>query len=120
LTITNNHDIIICDDKIVFRGGSMNSKLKDPIAIIKGYIKQAKVTPYRVGKDALIRSNRVSQILSGKRKLTVHLALKLAKYFGCNAEEWLRMQMEAELKKERIKLKEQLAQIKPLKVNAAK
>jgi addiction module HigA family antidote len=83
-------------------------------------MKQAKLTRYKVGKETGIHSTRMSDILKGKRKLTVGMALKLAKYFGESAEEWLRLQTEAELKKERIKLKEQLAKIKPLKMNTAK
>jgi addiction module HigA family antidote len=102
----------------------MKPKPKDPRLIIKEYIKQAKVTAYRVSKETNIHTGRISEILKSKRRLTAHVALKLAKYFGCNGEDWLRMQMEAELKaelkKERIKLKEQLAKIKPLKMNVAK
>jgi len=77
------------------------------------------ISAYRLAKDIKISVTRVSEILKGKRGITVATALRLSRYFGNNAEFWVGIQADYEIKKERQKLKAQLAEIRPLETTKA-
>ena len=77
------------------------------------------ISAYRLAQDIKISATRVSEILKGKRGITVGTALRLSRYFGNSAEFWVGIQAAYEIKEERQKLKAQLAEIRPLKKTKA-
>ncbi len=55
------------------------------------------LSQYRVAKDMGVPALRISQIIHGKRAITVDTAMRLARYFGTSAAVWLRMQVRYDL-----------------------
>jgi len=45
-----------------------------------------------------VPSNRISEIINGKRAITADTALRLGKYFGVSPEIWLDLQSDYELR----------------------
>ena len=59
--------------------------------------------PFGVSINALARdldvpSNRISEIVNGKRAITADTALRLGKYFAVSPEIWLNLQSDYELR----------------------
>jgi antitoxin HigA-1 len=55
------------------------------------------ITPYRAATDMGVPPNRVTAILSGKRGITADTALRLARYFGTDAQSWINLQAQYDL-----------------------
>jgi len=77
------------------------------------------ISPYKLAKDIKISATRVSEILKGKRRITVDTALRLSKYFGNSVEFWVGIQADYEIRMAKKDLKNQLAQIKQLEAMTA-
>ena len=72
------------------------------------------ISPYKLAKDIKISATRVSEILKGKRRITIDTALRLSRYFGNSVEFWVGIQADYEIRKAKKDLENQLAQIKQL------
>ena len=59
------------------------------------------ITPYRLSKDINVAQTRISEILAEKRSITADTALRLSKYFGNNAQFWLNLQTQYDLRQAR-------------------
>ena len=70
-----------------------------------------KISAYRLAKDTNMPATRISEILKGRRRITADTALRLSQYFGNSADFWLGIQDEYDLRKERDRLKSELASI---------
>jgi len=77
------------------------------------------ISSYKLAKDIKISATRVSEILKGKRRITVDTALRLSKYFGNSVEFWVGIQADYEIRKAKKDLGYQLAQIKQLEAKIA-
>lgn len=55
------------------------------------------LSQYRLAKDIGVTPIRISQIVNGKRSITVDTAMRLARYFGTSAAVWLRLQIRYDL-----------------------
>jgi len=77
------------------------------------------ISPYKLAKDIKISATRISEMLKGKRRITVDTALRLSKYFGNSVEFWVGIQADYEIRKAKKNLKNQLAQIKQLEAMIA-
>ena len=49
------------------------------------------ITAYRLAKDIDVPPNRVTAILAGERAITADTALRLARYFGTDAQSWMNL-----------------------------
>lgn len=65
------------------------------------FLKGFGISAYRLAKDTGIPATRISQILKGRRKISVETALKFSRYFGNSAEFWLGIQNDYDLRMER-------------------
>ncbi len=76
------------------------SKLK-PVTpgeiLLEDFLKPMGLSQYRLAKDIGVPALRISQIVNGKRAVTVDTAMRLARYFGTSAMVWLRLQVRYEL-----------------------
>lgn len=72
------------------------------------------ITAYRLSKETFIPQTRVSQILKGKRRITVDSALRFATYFGNSPQFWLGLQDDFDLEEEGLRLKDELKKINSL------
>jgi addiction module HigA family antidote len=72
------------------------------------------ITAYKLSKDINISATRISEIIKGKRRITIDTALRLSKYFGNSVEFWIGIQNDYEIRKEREILEKELREIKQL------
>jgi len=68
------------------------------------------ITAYRLSKEIRVQQTAVSQILKGRRRISVEMSLRLSRYFGNSAQFWLNLQnyydLEAETEKNKYFLNE--------------
>ena len=50
------------------------------------------VTAYRLAKDVGVTAMRIGEIVRGKRGITADTAVRLAAYFGTDAQSWMNLQ----------------------------
>ena len=74
------------------------------------------ISAYRLAKDIGVPQMRISEVLSGKRAITVDTGLRLARYFGVNDGFWIGLQLDHDAAFARDELAEVLASIKPLQL----
>ena len=91
------------DDKIEL------PKIGDIIA--KEFLEPLGITPYRLAKDLGVSTSSILDLVHGKRKISVEMALRLSKYFGTSSKFWLNMQNELDLREVKEKLKSDLDKI---------
>jgi addiction module HigA family antidote len=71
-----------------------------------------------LAKDIRISATRVSEILHGKRKISIDTVLRLAKYFGNSVDFWVGIQNEYYIRCSQKSLKNQLGTLPTLKIAA--
>lgn len=81
------------------------------------FLKPMGISAYRLAKDTNMPATRISEILNGRRRITADTALRLSTYFGNSADFWLGVQDEYDLRKERIRLKSELSNIRIAKAS---
>ena len=65
--------------------------------LLEDFMKPLGLTQYRLAQDLLVTPIRISQIVNGKRSISVDTALRLARYFWTSAAVWLRLQVRYDL-----------------------
>ena len=58
----------------------------------------------QLSRDLSVPPNRISEIVNGKRAITANTALRLERYFGIEAQFWLNLQTEFDLRTLRRKI----------------
>lgn len=58
----------------------------------------------QLSRDISVPPNRISEIVNGKRAITANTALRLERYFGIEAQFWLNLQTEFDLRNMRRKI----------------
>ena len=82
--------------------------------LIEEFLKPLGISAYKLSKDVGIPQTRTSQIIKGKRRITVDTALRFSKYFGTSVKFWLGLQNDYDIEEELKKLKEELREIPKL------
>jgi addiction module HigA family antidote len=86
----------------------MNMKTLPPVhpgeILLEDFMKPLGLSQYRVAKDIGVPALRISQIVHGKRSITVDTAMRLARYFNTSADIWLRLQARYDLETTGIKI----------------
>jgi len=82
-----------------------------PGVFLQIYLDDYNITAYKLAKDTFMQQTRVSEILKGKRNISLDTALRLSKYFGNSIEQWLNLQHSYDLFKFN---KKPIENIKPL------
>ena len=75
------------------------------------FLKPMSISGYKLAKALLIDQTRVSEIIKGKRSITIDTALRLAKFFGTTPEFWLNIQAQYDIETQNAALKEDLNNI---------
>jgi addiction module HigA family antidote len=65
--------------------------------LLEDFMKPLGLTQDRLARDLRVTPIRISQIVNGKRSISVDTALRLARYFGTSAAVWLRLQVHYDL-----------------------
>ena len=78
------------------------NKLLDPITpgeiLREDFMGPLDISINRLARDLAVPPNRVSEIVNGKRAITADTALRLQRYFGIEAQFWLNLQTEYDLR----------------------
>ena len=78
------------------------------------FLKPMGVSAYRLAKDIGVPQMRISEIIAGKRGITVDTGLRLSRYFRLNDVFWTGLQLDHDAAHAKEKLADQLAKITPL------
>ena len=62
------------------------------------FMDQLGISINKLSRDLSVPPNRISEILNGKRAITADTALRLQRYFGVEAQFWLNLQTEYDLR----------------------
>ena len=77
-------------------------KLLEPIKpgeiLREDFMDQLGISINKLSRDLSVPPNRISQIVNGKRAITADTALRLQRYFGVEAQFWLNLQTEYDLR----------------------
>lgn len=79
--------------------------------LVEDFLEPLNITPYRLSKDLGVSTSSILDLIHGKRKVTVEMSLRLAKYFGTTSMFWLNMQNELDLREAEVKLEKELEKI---------
>jgi addiction module HigA family antidote len=74
------------------------------------------ISACRLAKEIGVPQMRVSEIIAGKRAITVDTGLRLSRYFGLNDSFWTGLQLDYDAARTKDELAEVLANIKPMEV----
>ncbi|MDR2500543.1 MAG: HigA family addiction module antidote protein [Treponema sp.] len=70
---------------------------QSPGAVLKAMMEEYQLNPFKLSKDINLSPSGVRQVVIGKTKISVPVALRLAKYFNTTAHYWLDLQKDYEL-----------------------
>jgi len=77
-------------------------ELLDPITpgeiLREDFMEPLGISINRLSRDLAVPPNRISEIVNGKRAITADTALRLQRYFGVEAQFWLNLQSEYDLR----------------------
>ena len=81
----------------------MNTKkLLDPITpgeiLREDFMEPLGISINQLARDLSVPPNRISEIVNGKRSISADTALRLQRYFGVEAQFWLNLQTEYDLR----------------------
>ena len=74
------------------------------------------ISAYRLAKDIGVTQMRISEIVSGKRTITVDTGLRLSRYFSLNDGFWTGLQLDHDAAQANKSLAKVLLNIKPLEI----
>ena len=80
--------------------------------LLEDFLIPMDISAYRLSKEIHIDQTRISEIIKGKRSITVDTALRLSRFFGNSAEFWLNLQNHYDLEEKKKELERDLDTIK--------
>jgi addiction module HigA family antidote len=93
-------------------GGSKMKRDMPPIhpgeILIEDFLKPLGITQYRLAKSIGVPQRRIGEIVAGKRAVTADTALRLARFFGTDAQSWVNLQAHYDLEIARERLEGRL------------
>jgi len=100
----------------------MNHRALSPVhpgeILLEDFLKPLGISRYRLAKSIGVPQRRIDEICAGNRAITVDTALRLACFFGTDAQSWLNLQTEYELECAEDVAKRIKREVKPLKTAA--
>ena len=79
-----------------------NKDFLDPITpgeiLREDFMEPMGISMNKLSRDIAVPPNRISEIVNGKRSITADTALRLERYFGIEAQFWLNLQSEYDLR----------------------
>lgn len=84
--------------------------------LLEDFLNPMGITRYRLAKSIGVPQRRIDEICAGKRSITADTAMRLARFFGTDAQSWMNLQAEYDLEVAEMSLAERIArEVKPLK-----
>jgi addiction module HigA family antidote len=102
----------------------VKNKILDPITpgeiLMEDFMEPLGISINKLSRDIGVPPNRISEIVNGKRSITVDTALRLQRYFNVEAQFWLNLQGEYDLRMTKRKIWDELERrIIPIPKNAS-
>jgi addiction module HigA family antidote len=70
---------------------------KTPGAVLQSYLDEYQLVPGKLAEAVKLSQSAVRQVVIGKTRISVPVALRLAKYFGTTPEYWIDIQNQYDL-----------------------
>jgi addiction module HigA family antidote len=87
--------------------------------LLEDFLKPMAITRYRLAKSIGVPQRRIDEICAGKRAITADTALRLARFFGTDAQSWMNLQAQYDLESAEMELAGRIEQeVTPLKASA--
>ena len=98
----------------------MNKRNLPPVhpgeILLEDFLKPLGITRYRLAKSIGVPQRRIDEICAGKRAITADTSLRLARFFGTDAQSWMNLQAEFDLESAEITLAERIErEVKPFR-----
>ena len=87
--------------------------------LLEDFLTPLGLTQYRLAKGLSVPPRRINEIVHGKRAITADTALRLARFFGTDAQSWLNLQSHYDMEKAEIETGKALQKIIPWAERAA-
>ncbi len=82
--------------------------------LLEDFLTPMEITRYRLAKSIGVPQRRIDEICAGNRAITADTALRLARFFGTDAQSWMNLQAEYDLETAEITLAERIErEVKP-------
>ena len=79
------------------------------------------ITQYRLAKSIGVLQRRIGEIVAGKRSITADTALRIARFFGTDAQSWMNLQTRYDLEVTNDKLNgEIMKDVPPMRLKSEK
>lgn len=82
--------------------------------LLEDWLKPFNISQYALAKAIDVPPRRINEIVQGKRSISPDTALRLAVFFGTDAQSWLNLQSHYDAEMAREQIADTLAKIKPL------
>ena len=69
------------------------------------------ISAYKLAKETFLDQTRISEIIRGKRSITIDTALRFSKFFGTSPEFWINIQTQYDMEIKQIELEDELQKI---------
>ena len=79
--------------------------------LVEDFLKPMGITQYRLAKSIGVSQRRIGQIVAGQRAITADTALRLARFFGTDAQSWMNLQAHYDLETAQMKISEKINKI---------
>ncbi len=87
--------------------------------LLEEWLKPMGVSQYRLAVEIGVPPRRINEIVHGKRAITADTALRLARFFGTDAQSWLNLQSHYDMEKAQLETSKVLQKIVPWSERAA-
>ena len=81
--------------------------------LLEEWLKPMGVSQYRLAIEIGVPPRRINEIVHGKRAITADTALRLARFFGTDAQSWLNLQSHHDMEKAQLETGKVLQKIVP-------
>jgi len=81
--------------------------------LLEEFLKPMGITAYRLSKETKTDQTRISEIIHGKRAISVDTALRFARFFGNSPEFWINLQNHFDIQEKKQIMGMELKKIKP-------
>ena len=80
--------------------------------LLHDFLEPMGVTQYRLAKEIGVPQRRIGEIVAGRRAITADTALRLAAFFGTDAQSWINLQSHYDTEIARDAMEETLSRIR--------
>ena len=87
--------------------------------LLEDFLKPMAISQYRLAQEIGVPPRRINEIVKGQRGITADTALRLGAYFGTDAESWINLQSDYDLRQAKSKIAKILSGIHKFEPEAA-